>query len=62
MPPWLLVSPTGSEDKGDLYLEPEEWEHLVFFSWDYTHTSLPRSFIISVKAASLNVTGAVRPS
>lgn len=31
LPPWFLASPAGSEDKGDVYLEPEEWEHLMFF-------------------------------
>lgn len=31
-----------------------------FRGGNYTHTSLPSSFIISVKAASLNVTGTVR--
>lgn len=32
LPPWLIASAAGSEDKGDVYLEPEEWELLVFFA------------------------------
>ena len=51
-PPWLQVSGKGMEDKGDVYLEPEEYDYISITFERSTYTSCS-SFILKVKAAEI---------
>ena len=54
-PSFLLTAKRGQEDKGDVYLEPEEWVVCVILVMcsDMRYSS----FILKVKAAEITPTG-----
>ena len=54
-PKWLLTSKRGLDDKGDLYLEPEEW--VVYVILVMCSDMRYSSFILKVKAAEITPTG-----
>ena len=56
-PEFLQTAKRGQDDKGDVYLNPEEYALFIHVKQVYSVNGIPSSFILKVKAAEITPSG-----